>query len=140
MATDVPSLMEKALDVRRRLEEQGALEDAQVVEQLVKELAAAQAEPDTQRPYYTVAEAAELVGVSGQTIKNWVSRGMLKGYRLGGRIIIPRNELDDYRSLAEASKALDPTPSREEIIETIRAGRRPFVWPIEPTTPKEDEK
>jgi len=140
MATDISSLVDKAMDIRRRLEEQGAVVDAQVVAQLVEALTAAQAEPETTRPYYTVSEAAEFVGVSGQTVKNWVSRGMLKGYRLGGRIVIPRGELDDYRSMAEASKALDPTPSREEFIETIRAGRRPFVWPIEPQTPKETEK
>jgi excisionase family DNA binding protein len=138
MATDISSLIERAQDIRRRLEEQGATEDARVIEQLVAALTATQAEPETTRPYYTVTEAAEFVGVSGQTIKNWARRGMLKAYRLGGRIVIPRGELDDYRPLAEASKALDPTPSREEIVETIRAGRRPFVWPIEPKKESEE--
>lgn len=131
MATDTSSLIEKALGVRRRLEEQGALEDAQIIEQLVRELSATQAEPETKRPYYTVSEAAEFVGVSGQTIKNWVSRGMLKGYRLGGRIVIPRGELDDFRSMAEAVKGIETGATREEIVEAVQAGRRHFVWPIE---------
>jgi excisionase family DNA binding protein len=73
-----------------------------------------------------------LIGVSGQTIKNWISRDMLKGYRLGGRIVIPRAELDDYRPIAEAFKYPFPTPSDDEIVERIREGRRRFTWRIEP--------
>lgn len=129
MATSIEELLDRALAVRRRLEEQGATEDAQVVEQLVRELTAAQ--PKTERPYYTVSEAAELIGVSGQTVKNWISRGMLKGYRLGGRIVIPRAELDDYRPIAEALKGLDPTPPTEEIVAAIQRGRRKWVWPVD---------
>ncbi len=134
MATDVSSLIEKGLDVQRRLEEQGAVEDARVVELLVRQLKATPLQkPKKQRPYYTVSEAADLVGVSGQTIKNWVSRGMLKGYRLGGRIVIPRETLESYRPLAEALKGIDPMPPIEEIVEQIDTGRRPIVWP--PTDP-----
>ena len=130
MATDIESLVGKALEFRSRLEQQGATEDAEIVEQLVGVLASSR--PKRERPYYTVTEAAELVGVSGQTIKNWISRDMLKGYRLGGRIVIPRSELDDYRPIAEAFQGLDPEPSDEEIAEEIRAGRRRFVWRVEP--------
>ncbi|MGZ3582491.1 MAG: helix-turn-helix domain-containing protein [Ktedonobacterales bacterium] len=128
MATNLESLIDKAMDMQRRLAEQGATEDASIVEQLVSELTAAQ--PTTERPYYTVTEAADLIGVSGQTVKNWISRGMLKGYRLGGRIVIPRTELDDYRPIAEALKGIDPVPSDEEIVDLVRSGRRKFVWPL----------
>ncbi|MGZ3600849.1 MAG: helix-turn-helix domain-containing protein [Ktedonobacterales bacterium] len=128
MATNLESLIDKAMDMQRRLAEQGAIEDASIVEQLVTELTAAQ--PKTERPYYTVTKAADLIGVSGQTVKNWISRGMLKGYRLGGRIVIPRTELDDYRPIAEALKGIDPVPSDEEIVDLVRSGRRKFVWPL----------
>jgi len=130
MATNIESLVDQAMAVRRRLEERGAADDAKVVERLVQALTAAR--PKAERPYYTISEAAELIGVSGQTVKNWISRGMLKGYRLGGRIVIPRTELDDYRSMADALKSLDPLPSREEIVDAVRAGRRRFLWPMEP--------
>lgn len=132
MATDLQALVDRAMDIRRRLAEQGATEDAAVVEQLVNELTAAR--PKSERPYYTVSEAADLIGVSGQTVKNWISRGMLTAYRLGGRVVIPRAQLDSYRSIAEALKGLDPTPSDEEIVEEIRAGRRKFVWPTQAET------
>jgi excisionase family DNA binding protein len=129
MATNIESLVNQAMAVRRRLEERGAADDAKVVERLVQALTSAR--PKAERPYYTVSEAAELIGVSGQTVKNWISRDMLKGYRLGGRIVIPRSELDDYRSMADALKSLDPLPSDEEIVEQIRAGRRTFIWPMQ---------
>lgn len=128
MATNLESLIDKAMDMQRRLAEQGATEDASIVEQLVSELTAVQ--PKTECPYYTVSEAADLIGVSGQTVKNWISRGMLKGYRLGGRIVIPRAELDDYLPMAQALKGIDPVPSDEEIVDIVRSGRRKFVWPI----------
>jgi excisionase family DNA binding protein len=129
MATDIEALVDRAEAVRRRLEEQGATEDAQVVEQLIREIAE-RATARAERPYYTVSEAAELVGVSGQTIKNWAKRGIIQAYRLGGRIVIPRAELDSYRPTAEAVKGIEPVGTDEEIIELIRAGRRKFVWPM----------
>lgn len=136
MATELESLVAQAGEVQRRLEAQGATEDAAVIARLVHELTAAKPKPKTERPYYTVSEAAELIGVSGQTVKNWISRGMLKGYRLGGRIVIPRAILDSYRPLADALKALDPTPPTEEILRHINAGRRPFTWPGEQQEPE----
>lgn len=130
MTTNIESLVDQAMAVRRRLEEQGAADDAKVVERLVQELTAAR--PKAERPYYTISETAEFIGVSGQTVKNWISRGLLKGYRLGGRIVIPRSELDEYRAMAEASKGIEPLPSREEIVDAVREGRRRFLWPMEP--------
>jgi excisionase family DNA binding protein len=124
MATKKADLAEEALEVQRRLEAQGWHDEAQVVERLLKALVA---QPGRQR-YYTTTEAAELVGVTPQTIKNWVARGLIQGYRLGGRVVIPHAALESYRPLAEASKALEPLPSEEEIIEAVRAGRRPVDW------------
>lgn len=124
MATKRADLAEQALEVQQRLEAQGWHAEAQVVGRLLKVLTA---QPGHQL-YYTTTEAAGLVGVTPQTIKNWVSRGILQGYRLGGRIVIPRAALEDYRPLAEASKALEPMPSEEEIIEAVRDGRRPVDW------------
>lgn len=137
MATDMTSLVDRAMDVQRRLEERGFSEEAQLIEQLVKELAASR--PRAVKPFYTTTEAAEMVGVTGQTIKNWVARDILKGYRLGGRIVIPRAELDEYRSIAEAAKAIEPLPTRNELVEEVRAGRRRVVWPEQKQEEEEKE-
>lgn len=130
MATELESLVAQAGEVQRRLEAQGATEDAQIVARLVRELTASK--PKVERPYYTVSEAAELIGVSGQTVKNWISRGLMDAYRLGGRYVIPRAQLDDYLPIAEASRGIEPLPTRDEVVEAVRKGRRRFVWPVEP--------
>ena len=131
MAAKQTPLEERALEMQAQLEQQGLRDAAQVVAELLKVVLAGRA----QKQFYTTGEAAQLVGVTGQTIKNWVSRGILTGYRLGGRIVIPARELEGYRPLAEASKALEPTPDREELVEAVRAGRRRFVWPEEKVEP-----
>lgn len=122
MATDTEKLMERALDAQRRLEAQGLRDEARVMRDLIAEVQALQ--PQSERQFYTTAEAGRLIGVTPQTIKNWVARGLLAGYRLGGRIVIPRAALDEYRDLGAATRAIEPLPPTEEIVRDIRAGRR----------------
>ncbi len=43
--------------------------------------------------YMTTGEAARLVGVSAQTIKNWVAQGRLVGSRVGGRTLVTRQSV-----------------------------------------------
>ena len=83
------------------------------------------------QPFYTIEETAEIIGVSVPVVNNWVRRGLLQGYRLDGRVVIPRAPIDEYRPIAEAIKGIDPTPSTEEIVEAIRVGRKRFIWPNE---------
>ena len=81
------------------------------------------------KQFYTIEEAAEIIGISVPVAENWVRRRLLESYRREGRVVIPRGPIDEYRPIAEALKGIDPTPSTEEIVEAIRAGRRTFVWP-----------
>ncbi|HEX2348785.1 MAG TPA: helix-turn-helix domain-containing protein [Ktedonobacterales bacterium] len=127
MATDTDKLMERAVDAQRRLEAQGLHDEARVMLDLIAEIQALQ--PQSERQFCTTAEAGRLIGVTPQTIKNWVARGLLAGYRLGGRIVIPRAALDEYRDLGAAMRAIEPLPPIEEIVRDIRAGRRPVKWP-----------
>ncbi len=39
----------------------------------------------------TTSQAGDLLGVTGQTIKNWVRDRRIKGFRVGGRIMVPRD-------------------------------------------------
>lgn len=47
--------------------------------------------------FLTTGEVAEMLGVSGQTVRNWIRAGVLKGYRLNpsGRILIKQEDLED---------------------------------------------
>jgi len=53
--------------------------------------------------YITIKEASERMGVSAQTIHNWVRWGVLRGYRLfrnpssqrPGRILVEEEDLED---------------------------------------------
>ena len=123
---DLDALVDRALDARHRLTEQGLHEEAAVIELLVEEIVDA---PSTKATaFHTVSEAARLIGVSEVRIKDWIARGILKSYRLGGRVIIPRSAVDGYRSVAEAAQAIEPLPDREELIDMIREGRRRVPW------------
>lgn len=127
MATDTDKLMERALEAQRRLEERGLRDEARVMLDLIAEVQALH--PQTERRFYTTAEAGRLVGVTPQTIKNWVARGLLAGYRLGGRVVIPRAALEEYRSLGEALADIEPLPPVEQLVSDIRARRKPVTWP-----------
>lgn len=137
MVTDTDKLIERALDAQRRLEAQGLRDEARVMLDLMAEVQALQ--PKSKRQFYTTAEAGRLVGVTPQTIKNWVARGLLAGYRLGGRIVIPRAALDGYREVGAAMQAIEPLPPVEEIVRDIRAGRRPVTWPPSGSEPRQRE-
>lgn len=127
MATDTNKLVERALDAQRRLEAQGLREEARVMLDLIAEVQALQ--PQAERQFYTTSEASRIIGVSAQTIKNWVARGLLAGYRLGGRVVIPRAALDDYRPLGAALQAIEPLPPVEQIVDDVRTRRKSVVWP-----------
>ena len=59
----------------------------------------------------TSTEVGNLVGVTGQTIKNWVKEGRMKAYRIGGRIMAPREVVEAYvRSAGESLDLADCSP------------------------------
>ena len=105
-----------AEDLRRRGEE----EPAQVIETLVRE---AQGNAAAPLDLLTSTQAGELLGVTGQTIKNWVREGNLDGYRIGGRIMIPRQVVEHYVSRAGISLDLEEV-SDEEAARLVAEGRR----------------
>ena len=103
--------------------------DAEVIEQLVNRLRAEHDEraavvverllqqalvsPDPRTAlagYMTTGEAARLIGVSAQTVKNWVAQGRLVGSRVGGRTLVTRRSVQSFfDSLGTA-----PQPTGEE--------------------------
>ena len=57
--------------------------------------------------YYTVSEAASKLRVSGQTIRRWIDKGLLEGFRLAGKEYrIPIDKFNEFvaNARAESSK------------------------------------
>lgn len=71
----------------------------------------------------TSSEAGDVLGVTGQTIKNWVRQGRLGGYRVGSRIMVPKDGVTDYVRRASGSLDLDEV-SDEEAADLVAEGRR----------------
>jgi excisionase family DNA binding protein len=71
----------------------------------------------------TSTEAGDLVGVTGQTIKNWVKDGRMKAYRVGNRIMVPRSVVEDY--VREAGTLLElEEVTDEEAARLVNEARR----------------
>lgn len=51
----------------------------------------------------TVSQAADALGASNQTIRNWIRSGRLQAVRIGNRFQIPAQEIDRLRGLAARS-------------------------------------
>ncbi|MGH2354891.1 MAG: helix-turn-helix domain-containing protein [Chloroflexota bacterium] len=78
--------------------------------------------PPPQNDLLTTTEAGNVFGVTGQTIKNWVRDERLAGYRIGGRIMLPRRAVEEYVHQAGASLDFEPL-SDEEAAQVVAEGR-----------------
>jgi excisionase family DNA binding protein len=117
-------ITKETLDLARtaatELRASGQAERAQAIEALVE---AVRDEPIPSLDFLTTTKAGNLLGVTGQTIKNWVREGRLAGYRVGGRVVIPREAVDEYIRRARGSLDLEVF-SDEEAAEVVAEGRR----------------
>lgn len=95
-----------AEDLRQRGEHEGA----QAIEALVE---AAREEAVPSLNLLTSTQAGDLLGVTGQTIKNWVRQGRMVGYRVGGRIMVPKKMVADYVRRARGSLELEEIADSE---------------------------
>jgi excisionase family DNA binding protein len=122
-AKDLRLAQETVHDLRA----QGQEERARALEAVLAAAMSAEAgrSSESLSPYLTTGQAARALGVSLQTIKNWVAAGRLDGVRLGGRVLIPREALlgylDDLRKGQSEAQQQSPTDPRAAAV------RRDFV-------------
>jgi excisionase family DNA binding protein len=96
-------------EVVSRLHAEHAEREAGAIERLMQQALAPDSTPAL-AGYMTTGEAAGLIGVSLQTVKNWVQRGRLVGSRVGGRTLVTRRSVQAFfDSLGTA-----PGPTEEE--------------------------
>jgi excisionase family DNA binding protein len=118
-------ISERARELARaaaaELRQHGQDDRAEAIEALVE---ATRDESIPALDFLTTTRAGELLGVSGQTIKNWVRDGHLAGYRVGGRIVIPREAVEEYVRRARGSLDLEEIPD-DEAAALVAEGRSP---------------
>ena len=80
MALESTNILVRSRRLAQDLRREGRMEDAAVVEQLVQNLE----QQAARATYATTGEIARQLGVSRQTVVNWIKRGFLPGVKLGG--------------------------------------------------------
>ena len=111
-----------------RLREEHSEREAAAVERLMQQVGS----PDSTAAlagYMTTGEAAGLIGVSLQTIKNWARQGRLVGNRVGGRTLVTRASVQAF--FDSLGTAADPVEDKDvggaeaadhEVMENLPAG------------------
>ena len=97
-------------------------EAAKIIVRLIK--VAYSPEPAQEDPYVSVSDAAEVLGVTRQTVRNWADRGWIPSQRRpGGARRIPRSALASAEALRRPRPPVrDLTPEQQAAI--IAAPRR----------------
>ncbi len=114
-------------EVVSRLRAEHAEREATAIERLMQQ---ALSSPDSMvalAGYMTTGEAAGLIGVSLQTIKNWVRQERLVGTRVGGRTLVTRASVQaffDSLSSAPEQAESDDAAGAEVATVSCRAWKR----------------
>lgn len=61
------------------------------------------------KTYYTVAEVAEALDVTPQTVRAWAKRGRLKAHRIGLPILISEDSLRSFIDSSVVPTSIKPT-------------------------------
>jgi excisionase family DNA binding protein len=114
----------ETLDTLARLERELADEGRTAEVEAVRDAISALARPE--RGLLTTGQAAERLGVSITTVKEWVKRGTLRGVDTGTRWLVSEDSVERIlrirKSVAEIDEEGYPTP--EEIYELTKKVRR----------------
>ncbi len=127
MAAVSMSVLSRSKALAQNLRQEGRLEDAEVVDTLVSSVE----KQATRPPYATTGEVAQLLGVSRQTVVNWIKRGFVSGIKLGGRLVVPTSELaraEEVARLLEIADADSPPTTSAEIDSVTRHVRDQWTW------------
>ena len=117
----------RARQLVQDLRRQGRDDDAQAIDALLQ----AATEQDAPR-YLTTGEVSRRLGVSRQTVVNWIKQGLLPGVRMGSRLMVPATVMKRFARLEKILDDLDAerAPGKPaEIVELVARGREHWTWP-----------
>jgi len=122
------SSVARVRSIVRELREQGRDEDAQAIRDLLG-VAGQQSEIPK---YLTTTQAGKRLGVSRQTILNWVQKRMLPGVRIGKRTMIPTSAFKGFERLEQTFDHMDAEVyplEKSKLVEIVSEGRE--TWKTE---------
>lgn len=125
-ATEI-TILSRGRALAQSLRQEGRVEDAQLVDELAL-VVERHAQP-TQ--YATTGQVAQRLGVSRQTVVNWIRRGLMPGIQLGGRLVVPVAELGRVEELARLLDSVDaerPPATPEEVDAILSSERTQWKW------------
>jgi len=109
------------------LRQEGRVEDARLVDELAQVV-----ERHTQPTQYaTTGQVAQRLGVTRQTVVNWIRRGLMPGIQLGGRLVVPVAELERIDEIARMLDVVDAERAPaipEEVDAALRNERIQWKW------------
>lgn len=54
-----------------------------------------------ERKYLNTVEAAKMLGVTTQTIRDWIRKGKVTGKKIGGRFFVLRSDIEDVEGVKQ---------------------------------------
>ncbi len=127
MAVKETTVLSRSRALAQSLRQEGRAEDAQLVDELAQVV-----ERQTQSAQYaTTGQVAHRLGVSRQTVVNWIRRGLMPGVKLGGRLVVPLAELGRIEELSQLLDMVDaerPPATPEEVDAVLRSERSQWQW------------
>jgi excisionase family DNA binding protein len=127
-----PKLLAQGQQLAHDLRNEGRSKEAQTVDALLQAITMSPVEKVSESAsFLTTGEVAKRVGVSRQTVVNWVNKGLLPGVRLGGRTLIEPTALQRFTKLESILDDLDmerkpATPS--EAATQVQQTRKGWLW------------
>ena len=121
MTTVSAEVLAKGRELVESLQREGRSDDASVIDTLVRAV-------DPTRPYFTTGQVARRLGVSRQTIVNWIKQGYLPGERVGARMLVPASAFEQYAEFEAIFDREVPPLSPEEAAEIVGQGRENWTW------------
>ena len=126
------TLLRRGQRLARTLQQEGRQAEAQTVAAMLGRLPAATPQEDAAANIWlTTGAVAKRVGVSRQTVVNWVNKGILPGRRVGGRTLIASDALTRFAHLEAILDDLDaerPPATSEEAAASVAQSRRGWSW------------
>ncbi|HFD39541.1 MAG TPA: DNA-binding protein [Anaerolineae bacterium] len=117
-AVDVTRVKSVIQDLR----DEGRAQDAQAIQSLLTLIE----QPPAPPKYLTTTQAGKRLGVSRQTIVNWVEKGLLPGIRIGRRLMIPASAFRGFEQFEQILDRMDAEVGpleRSRLVEVVSRGR-----------------